>query len=258
MNSIKVIDFEISELQFMKKHPKRLYYRGNPKLLQRKKVSIVGSRRPSVYAKEFTYYLAKELAKRGVVIVSGAAMGIDAIAHMGAGAKNTIAVFGNGLEIIYPKVNKNLIEAIYKEGLALSFFEPNFKATNWSFVARNELVVALGECLIVTEANSNSGSMRSVEFALAQGKEIFVLPHRLNESKGTNELLAKGLAKAIFDIEQFLNHFGKINETIDEFSLFMQKNPTLDEAIAKFGTKVYEAELEGKIAISNGKCYLLI
>ncbi len=257
MNSIKIIDFEINELQFMKKPPKKLYYRGNPKLLQRKKVSIVGSRRPSAYAKEYTYYIAKELAKRGVVVVSGAAMGIDTLAHMGAGAKNTIAVFGNGLEIIYPKVNKNLIETIYQEGLALSFFEPDFKATNWSFVARNELVVALGECLIVTEANSKSGSMRSVEFALAQGKKIFVLPHRLNESKGTNELLAKGLAVPIFDIESFLDSFGTVQEQKDEFSLFMQNNPTLDEAIAKFGTKVYEAELEGKIQIINGKCFLV-
>ena len=256
MNSIKIIDFKVRELQFMQKPPKRLYYRGNKELLLKKKVSIVGSRRPSAYAKEFTYYIAKELAKRDIIIVSGAAMGIDAIAHIGAGAKNTIAVFGNGLEAIYPKVNKNLIEEIYKEGLALSFFEPNFKATNWSFVARNELVVALGECLVVTEANSNSGSMRSVEFALNQEKEIFVLPHRLNESKGTNELLAKGLATPIFDIESFLDSFGKVQEQKDEFSLFMQNNPTLDEAIARFGNKVYEAELVGKIKIINGKCFL--
>ena len=250
--SCKVVDFEIKELSLMSKIPKKLWYIGNSSLLFKKKVSIVGSRRPTNYTRDFTYKLSKELSKRGVVVVSGAAMGVDAIAHQGAGAKNTIAVMANGLDIKYPAVNKNIIENIEKNGLTLSFFEPGFKATKWSFVARNELVVALGDILIVTEANLNSGSLRSVEFALKMGKEIFVLPHRLSDSLGTNELLEKGLASPIYNIEEFANRFGKIKEIKDDFTQFLKNRPTLDEAISKYGDKIYEAELEGLITIENG------
>ena len=255
--SCKIVDFEIKELSLMSKIPKKLWYIGNSSLLFKKKVSIVGSRRPNNYTRDFTYKLSNELSKRGVVVVSGAAMGVDAIAHQGAGAKNTIAVMGNGLDIKYPAVNRAIIENIEKKGLTLSFFEPCFKATRWSFVARNELVVALGEVLIVTEANLNSGSLRSVEFALNMGKEIFVLPHRLNDSLGTNKLLKDGLAKPIYDIEEFANRFGKVVEVKNSFIDYLKTKPTLDEAIVTYGDKIYEAELEGLIAIKNGYIILL-
>ena len=248
----KTIDFKIKEIDYMQKKPKDIFYLGNLELLNRVKVSIVGTRRPSNYTKDFTFKLAKALAKRGVVVVSGAAMGVDAIAHRGAGVKNTIAVMANGLDIKYPTVNKNLIEAIEKEGLALSFFEKGFRATKWSFVVRNELVVALGEVLIVTEADLNSGSMRSVEFALNMGKEIFVLPQRLSDSQGTNSLLKENRAEAIYDIEEFANRFGEIKEKEDEFVLYLKSKPTLQDALNRYGERIYEAELDGLIAIENG------
>ena len=254
---IRELSLEIAELGSMSKVPDRLFYLGNKELLQKPKVSIVGTRRPSSYTKDWTYKLAKELAKRGVVVVSGAAMGVDAIAHMGAKAENTVAVVANGLDIRYPAVNKNLISDIEQRGLVISFFEPGFRATKWSFVKRNELVVALGEVLIVTEADLNSGSLRSVEYALKMGKEIYVLPHRLNESLGTNALLKDGKAEAIYSIEEFANRFGKIEDKKDEFTLFLEKSPTLNEALVKFGDKIYEAELEGLIAIENGYVKLL-
>ncbi|MEY3090674.1 MAG: hypothetical protein RL113_990 [Pseudomonadota bacterium] len=242
-------------LEVMEKYPKTLFYKGNPDLLQRPKVSIVGTRRPSLYTQEFTRILANALAKRGVCVVSGGAMGVDALAHHGAGAENTIAVVANGLDIYYPALNKELLQKIEKHGLLLSQFENGFKATNWSFVVRNELVVALGDILIVTEADIDSGSMRSVEYALKMGKEIFVLPQRLNESLGTNRLLKHHQAKAIEDIETFAARFGEVAniQTIkDDFFYFCQKFPSLDESIEKFGDRVYEAELEGIITIQNG------
>ena len=177
-----VITEHISELDMMKKYPPELFYKGNLSLLHRPKVSIVGTRRPSAYTRQFTYTLAKALAKRGVCVVSGAAMGVDTIAHEGAGVDNTIAVVANGLDIRYPVINRPLIEGIENRGLILSQFNDGFRATGWSFVVRNELVVALGDLLIVTEADLKSGSMRSVEYALKMGKEIWVLSHRL-ESK---------------------------------------------------------------------------
>jgi DNA processing protein len=240
----------------MKKYPKELYSIGEIELLKRPKVSIVGTRRPSPYTMQFTRSLAKSLANRGVCIVSGGAMGVDAIAHTGAGAKNSIAVVANSLDIRYPAVNRNMIKNIEESGLVLSQFPVTFKATPWSFVVRNELVVALGDVLVVTQADEGSGSMRSVEFAMKMGKKIFVLPHRLDESRGTNILLAKNLAEPIYDIEGFSNRYGVIpkNNSIikDDFFYFCQTSPTFDEAIAKFGTRVYEAELEGIIVVYNG------
>ncbi|MBD3793820.1 MAG: DNA-protecting protein DprA [Campylobacterales bacterium] len=246
----------IDALESMKKYPDPLFYIGNLDLLQRPKVSIVGTRRPSHYTKHFTHQLAKALVSRGVCIVSGAAMGVDTAAHIGAGVENTIAVAANSLDIRYPATNRGLIQGIESHGLVLSQFEPTFRATAWSFVVRNEIVVALGDVLIVTEADIDSGSMRSVEFALKMGKKIYVLPHRLDESLGTNQLMAQGLAKPIYDIEAFANRYGVVpkeeNIKRDEFFYFCQTQPTLDEAIAKFGSRVYEAELEGIINIDNG------
>ena len=245
----------ISALDNMKKYPKELFYKGNLALLNRPKVSIVGSRRLSNYTREFTYTLSKALSQRGVCVVSGAAMGVDALAHEGAGAENTIAVVANGLDIRYPVVNKTLIESIENKGLMLSQFNDGFRATGWSFVVRNELVVALGDILIVTEADLKSGSMRSVEYALNMGKEIYVLPQRLNESLGTNKLLAEGKAKCITDIEIFVSRFGvesNVSMEKDDFFYFCQSSPTFDDTVSKFGDKIYEAELEGMVTIHNG------
>ncbi len=254
------ISEHIEELEDMKKYPKELYAIGNQDLLKRPKVSIVGTRRPSNYTKQFTYALAQALSKRGVAIVSGAAMGVDSIAHHAGKPENSIAVVANSLDIRYPAINKNLIEAIERRGLILSQFPTTFKATPWSFVVRNELVVALGDVLIVTEADENSGSMRSVEFALKMGKEIYILPQRLDESIGTNSLLEKGLAKPIYNIEKFADRYGvepSSDILKDDFFYFCQKSPTLDSAIEKFKERVYEAELEGIIRIEGGLVHLV-
>ena len=246
---------QISELQNMKKYPPELFYKGNLGLLKRPKVSIVGTRRPSAYTRQFTYTLAKALAARGVCVVSGAAMGVDGVAHEGAGEGNTIAVVANGLDIRYPVIHKDIIKSIEEKGLILSQFNDGFRATGWSFVVRNELVVALGDILIVTEADLNSGSMRSVEYALKMGKKIYVLPQRLDESLGTNQLLSDGNATAINDVEVFVSRFGDAATEMmqkDDFFYFCQANPTFDETVEKFGDRVYEAELEGLITIQQG------
>lgn len=250
---IKQLDIHIPELEAMKKYPKEIFYIGNIDLLQKPKVSIIGSRRPNQYTRHYTNVLAQKLANAGFCIVSGAAMGVDAIAHLGATASNTIAVAANGLDIRYPAINKDLIASIENDGLVLSQFNNGFKATNWSFVVRNELVVALGDILIVTEADLNSGSMRSVEYALEMKKEIYTLPHRIGESIGTTELVKKGLVKIIHDIDGFAAQFGVIAKTFnDPFLDFCASKPTFDYAVSLYGAKVYEAELEGKIKIENG------
>jgi DNA processing protein len=250
----------ITELESMKRYPETLFYKGDLGLLSRPKVSIVGSRKVSNYTREQLHKLSQALSKRGVCIVSGAAMGADAIAHMGAGSDNTIAVAANGLDIRYPAVNKKLISTIEERGLIVSQFPEAFRATPWSFVIRNEIVVALGELLIVAQAEEESGSMHSVEFAQKMGKEIWVLPHRLGESSGTQKLLREGEAQPIYDIEAFASRFGTVVESSiekDEFFYFCQQSPSYEEAIKRFGARVYESELSGVIVVENGVVHMV-
>jgi DNA processing protein len=248
----------LNELEGMRKYPETLYCRGNTALLERVKLSIVGSRHNSVYTWQVTRELAAKLAGAGVCIVSGGAMGVDAIAHTAAGAQNTIAVLGNGLDIRYPVINAPLLESIEKQGLLLSPFEDGFKSTNWSFVVRNEIVVALGDALIVAQADTKSGSMRSVEYALKMGKKIYVFPQRIGESEGTNKLLAEGKAEAIYDIDAFVSRYGEVARCADDpFLDYCRTNPTYEEAVRMYPQEVFAYELEGKIGVSAGRVTLL-
>lgn len=255
---IKKIEFKIEELSSMKKYPNEIFYIGNTELLKRKKISIIGTRRPNSYTKEFTYKLSSKLSLNDICIVSGAAMGVDSIAHQGAKSNNTIAVIANALDIRYPSVNKNLIIDIEKNGLMLSTYKEKEKAKNYTFILRNELVVALGDILIVTEADINSGSLSSIDFALKMKKEIYTIPHRLNESLGTQELVKRNLIKVIYDIDEFVEKITnkKLSKTDDEILLFCKTNPTYESAISKFPNEILEYELDGKINIKNGKIFL--
>jgi DNA processing protein len=257
---MKKIQERIEALGVMKKYPSQLYYEGNLALLKAKKVSIVGTRKPSKYSRDLTFKLSSALSKVGVCVVSGGAMGIDAVAHKGASSCNTIAILPCGIDIKYPSINKNLLLDIEQNGLLLSQFDISFRATPWSFVVRNELVVALGDVLVVTEAELESGSMRSVEFALKMGKEIFVFPQRVGESGATNKLLLEGKAKAIYDIDEFVSRFAQkelLHAKSDEFLEFCKTSPTYEETLKRYPHRVFEAELNGDIAIQNGKIIIL-
>lgn len=256
---IKKIDFTIKELENMKKYPKELFYIGNLSLLQKRKISIVGTRHPNNYTKEFTHKLALALSNQNFCIVSGAALGVDTIAHNAASSYNTIAVVANGLDIRYPAINKNLITNIEKNGLMLSAYKCGEKARNYTFVLRNEIVVSLSEIIIVTQADEKSGSLTSIEYALKMGKKVYTLPHRINESLGTQKYVKSGKIEVIYDIDEFLENLGvKTNhKTIDEVLLFCESNPSYEEAFSKFGDKIFEYELEGKIKIENGKIYTI-
>jgi DNA processing protein len=188
MSLSKRVEVLPAEFSCLHEPPQRLFYRGDLSLLDHPKVSIVGTRKPYAYTRQYVNALSNALAKRGVSVVSGLAMGVDALAHEGA-FPHTIGVLANGLDIIYPKVNKKLIEKMYANSLILSEHVDGEEARSYSFVHRNRLVVALGEVLVVAQADAYSGSMRSVEFALEMGKKIYVLPHRLGESEGTMGLL---------------------------------------------------------------------
>nr|WP_321266373.1 DNA-processing protein DprA [uncultured Sulfurimonas sp.] len=253
---MEIIKEEISELKLMKKYPKELFYIGNIELLKRKKISIIGSRKPNQYARELTHKLVSKLSNAGVCIVSGGALGIDAIAHKSAGFDNTIMVAGTGLDKRYPAINKNIIQSIEERGLVISQFKQGTPSQRYNFPIRNEVVVALGDILIVSYGDINSGTMRSVEYALKMGKEIYVLPHRIGDSDGTNSLLEKNMAKAIYDIDEFVSKIVDIKVCApdkDEFLQYCKKNSNYDDVVSKFSSKVFEYELSGKIEVLNGK-----
>ena len=256
---ITLIDFHINELDSMKKYPKEVYYKGNVDLLKRVKISIVGSRKPNQYAREYTHLLASKLSKAGLCIVSGGAIGVDAICHKAAGSDNTIVVAATGLDKRYPAINAKLIENVEQKGLVLSQFKEGSASNRYNFVLRNELVVALGDILVVTYADLKSGSMRSVEYALKMGKEIYVLAHRIGESEATNQLLKEGKAKAIYDIDDFVSKFANVEKSFtvdDEFLDYCKNRPTYEEVLKKFPSRVFEAELSGEIIIKNARVYL--
>ena len=235
----------------MKKYPKELYYKGNLNLLNMRKVSIVGARRAMNYTKNMTHLISSKLANCGICIVSGGAMGVDATAHKAAINHSTIMVAASGIDIKTPSINRELITKIEQNGLVISQYKEGFSATRYSFVIRNELVVALGDILIITEADLKSGSLRSAEFARKMGKEIFVLPHRLGESEGTNALLKQNLAKPIYNIDEFVSKFGEVDKIEDGFLEYCKSFPKYDDAILEYGNRVLDYELNGKITVEN-------
>ncbi|ALV24832.1 DNA protecting protein DprA [Campylobacter iguaniorum] len=239
-----------SELDRLKKPVQKLYYKGNLELLNLPKVAIVGARKCTPYTKNLVISLASSLRKHGVCVLSGGAIGVDNYAHEGA-FPLTIGIFGNGLDGIYPVQNAKMINQIYSNSLALSEYEPDFKAHSWSFLERNRIVVALSQAVVIAQADFKSGSMASARLALDMGIPLFVLPQRLEDSRGTNSLLAKNQANLIDDFDAFSAKFGSLYQEDDEILSFIKINSSFDECYAKFGDKLYEYELESKIAIDG-------
>jgi DNA processing protein len=260
----KTLNKHIKELDGMKTYPKELFYMGNLELLNKPKISIVGTRAPNQYTKNTISSLSSSLSKNGICIVSGGAMGVDAIASLGAGADNTIVVLANSLDMLYPATNKKLLEQIANKGLIISKFDINHKPRVYDFVQRNEIVVALGDSLIIGEADLKSGTLHSASYGQKMNKDIYTLPHRLNESLGSNELLAQSKAQAIYNIDNFVyeccNKFDILKNSLkqkenakkdDKVTKYFKTNPRYDDAIAKYPNEVLEYELSLKIKVQN-------
>ena len=177
--------------------PKQLYVMGTLPAERLPSVAIVGTRKPSSYGKEVTQRLAYDLAKKGLVIISGLALGVDGIAHRAAleAGGITIAVLANGLPQIYPATHKDLADQITKQGGAvLSEYEPETSARTYQFLQRNRIVSGLSDAIIITEAAARSGTLNTAMHALEQGKEVFVVPGNITSplSTGCNTLLKQG------------------------------------------------------------------
>lgn len=179
------------------KIPKTLNYIGALPESRIPSVAIVGTRKPTSYGKEVTQRLASDLARKGIVIVSGLALGVDGIAHRAALEVNgtTIAVLANGLPDIYPATHRELAKDIVDHGGAiLSEYKDYEKAKSWSFLERNRIVAGLSDAVIIAEAASRSGTLNTAMHALEQGKEVFVVPGQITSpmSVGCHQLLKQG------------------------------------------------------------------
>ena len=233
--------------------PKTLFFDGNPELLKKPLVAIVGTRRPSGYTKTWVQKIASALSGAGAVVVSGGAMGVDAIAHEAA-FPNTIAVLAGSIDVGFVRTNKALIERIRQNGLVLSEYESQTQPKPWSFVHRNRLVTGLSQAVLVAEADEKSGSMTSAGFAQKQQRPLYVLPHRLGESGGTQHLLLKRLAEPVYGVEPLLGALGlEAHSEEDELLLFCQNRPSYEAALEKFGHRIYEYELSGQITVKEGR-----
>lgn len=182
--------------------PKELYCRGRLELLKSyKKAAVVGSRKNSLYGKWAAENISGLLSENGVTVISGLAMGIDAIAHRSAldGDGGTIAVLGCGIDICYPAINRKLKEDIEQKGLVISEYPPNMKAQRWTFPRRNRIIAALSELVVVAEAGLGSGALITAEIAAEQSKKIMAVPGNINNphSIGANKLIYDGAIPVI-------------------------------------------------------------
>lgn len=276
---------DLSIFQDLRPRVREMFFVGDESLLHhRPKIAIIGTRKPNLYAKNATENLAHGLTARGACVVSGGALGIDIIAQEAALAR-TIMVSPSGLSVIYPQTNRQIIEKIAKNGLILSEHEPKYRPERHSFVARNRIIVHLSDAIIIPQADMASGSMQSARLAYETRRPLFVLAHRAGESPGTNFLLETGRATGIFDVDFFLENFENLIKNYknparlgsgaafyehlpreksvsiaksfkknfdDEILDFCANAPSFEEAYEKFGEKLLEYELFGKIRRENG------
>ncbi len=202
------------KLQHIPMPPKQLYILGSDvnELLSRPCITVVGSRKVSAYGKAVTTQLTGELAKAGLVIISGLAFGVDSLAHQAAldAGGLTIAVLPSGVQNIYPATHTGLARQILQQGGALiSEYPADQIAFKTNFVARNRIASGLGDALLITEAAEKSGTLHTANFALEQGRPVLAVPGNITSptSAGTNNLIKTG-ATPVTNIQDIFQALG--------------------------------------------------
>jgi DNA processing protein len=180
--------------------PKRLYLRGGAgdDVLERPAVALVGARACSPYGAQVARRLGRELARGGLVVVSGLARGIDGEAHRGAleAGGVTVGVLGCGIDRDYPAAHAELGRRIRERGLVVSEYEQGVEPAPWRFPARNRVIAGLCAATVVVEARERSGALITADFALEEGRDVLAVPGEITSalSAGTNALLRLGAA----------------------------------------------------------------
>jgi DNA processing protein len=173
-----------------------LFYKGRMAGEDRAGIAVIGSRKATPYGLEVARMLGRELAGAGVNVISGAAYGIDSAAHQGAldCGGFTTAVVGCGVDLDYPRSNSGLFRRIAQSGCILSEYRPGTRAAKHHFPARNRIIAGMSRAVVVVEAARESGALITVDFALAEGREVMAVPGDLfsHNSRGTNALIKNG------------------------------------------------------------------
>jgi len=200
-----------SRLKEIYDYPPVLYVRGSLPVEDEPCLAIVGTRRPTVYGRQVTEEIVADLARSSITIISGLARGIDSVAHraaLDAGGK-TVAVFGSGLDIVYPGENAKLAQAIIEHGALVSEYPLGAKPKAENFPLRNRIMSGLSLGVLVVEAGERSGALITAHQAVEQNREVFAIPGSILSpaSQGTNRLIQEGakLVRNYVDVLQELN-----------------------------------------------------
>ena len=221
-----------ARLREIKNHPPIITARGNVDTLRKKCVGIVGTRHATASGMRFVSDLANAFAKHGICVVSGMAMGTDTAAHNGAlradGNANTIAVLAGGVDNIWPLENERLYYEILEHGVVISEMPVGFSPKATNFVQRNRLIAAIADMVIISEADSNSGSMRTADFAMQYGRKIYAIPSHPADSRsvGPNSLIRSGVATLCQGADDF---FEKNKKEKKDEKKSESENPILDK-----------------------------
>lgn len=245
--------------------PPGLFLRGraDPALLSRPAVAIVGARACSGYGASAARMLGRELARAGLLVVSGLARGVDAEAHRGAleAGEATVAVLGCGIDRDYPAAHAQLARRIAETGLIVSEYAPGVEPAPWRFPARNRIVAGLCAAAVVVEARERSGALITADLALEEGREVFAVPGEIGSalSAGTNGLLKLGAAPLTTPAD-VLASFGleEARRPVDDGLLDLLP-ATADELVRRTGMTaaevarvLVELELAGAAAAHDG------
>lgn len=223
--------------------PTGLYVMGELPADDLYKISVVGTRRCTDYGATVARLLAKELAARGLVVVSGMARGIDSYAHRAAidGGGMTMAVLGCGVDICYPPENRRLREDILRHGCLVSEYKPGTPSAPGHFPVRNRIISGLSPALLVVEAAERSGTLITIDQALDQGREVMAVPGNITSktSKGTNALIRQGAA-LVTSCEDILLALG-LEDITGNAAYNKQKNQNnIDDLLAPDQKLVYD------------------
>jgi DNA processing protein len=220
---------------------------GHPHLLTKKAIAVVGARNASINGKKFARQIAADLGRGGYMVVSGLARGIDAEAHAGALESGTVGIVAGGVDIVYPKENTELYNALKDRGALVSEIEPGTRPQARHFPRRNRIISGIARGVVVIEAGAKSGSLITARMALEQGRDVFAVPGSPGDprSHGGNRLIRQG---AIL-VEKAENVFEALNGTNttsvkepEVFDFERKKMPVPDEQdIAKARPKIQES-----------------
>ena len=235
--------------------PPVLFLRGNTALLQRPAVAVVGSRHATPQALRIARDFGEAISEQEIAVVSGMAAGIDAAAHQGAvaGAGGTIAVWGTGIDRIYPPANKNLAYQIAERGLIVSEFPLDTRPLAGNFPRRNRLIAALAQAVLVVEAAPESGSLITAKLAAEMGREVMAVPGSIDNphSKGCHKLIKEG-AKLVECLDDILQECPQLLQKapVSSYSIYKET----DESSAKGATEPLQtADRPSETADESGK-----